>query len=352
MSQLFEALKKIQKKENSKPQTPLPPKPSSPKPHRSTRPWLLLAMALSILFLAGGGLLYYSHRLASTPRIHPSPVGPPTKRPPVSSPSKPIKKTPISPAQGEVAQAQEKPPAQSHPSRPSQEPTPQKKAPAPSPQKPQAPKPSQQKTSTPTSLSPSLKKPKKTVTQKVPKPLPEPAHVPPRIQENFKKTYLLMTAKEKLEEGNLIQALSLYQRYIILDDSNAQVWNNIGAIYLRMGESQRALAVLRKARKLDPQDPSIQVNLAIALWEEGLKEEAGKIVDELTLRDDLNLQATYNLLALMIRMGRRKEAYTLLKQAEAKLGTPPLLASLHPYFRDLMEKQQPEPQAGTPTAPR
>ena len=161
-----------------------------------------------------------------------------------------------------------------------------------------------------------------------------------------------MTAKEKLEEGNLIQALSLYQRYIILDDSNAQVWNNIGAIYLRMGDSQRALAVLRKARKLDPQDPSIQVNLAIALWEEGLKEEAGKIVDELTLRDDLNLQATYNLLALMIRMGRRKEAYTLLKQAEAKLGTPPLLASLHPYFRDFMEKQQPEPQAGTPTAPR
>ena len=172
------------------------------------------------------------------------------------------------------------------------------------------------------------------------------------MTENYKKTYLLMTASENLQQGDLLKALDLYQRYITLDNSNSQVWNNIGAIYLSMGEYERALAVLKRARHLNPQDPSILVNLAIALWETGNKKEAQRLVDELSLRDDLDPQTTYNLVALMIRMGLREEAFHVLKRAEARQGPSTLLTSLHPYFRDLNLQQPQKSQAGTPTAPK
>jgi tetratricopeptide (TPR) repeat protein len=352
MSQLFEALKKIQKKENSKPQEPLPPKPLSPRSYSKNRLWILLTSALVVLLLAGGGLLYYAHRLASPPKgiSHARAIR--VASGPAQQPQK-VPKSPGAPAREEAARGQER--LESKPL------TDKKTQKAPTAVKthqtaqlPPTPRESgalKEKGKAPATTAPPAKKAKVAKSEKGEKP-PTPQEHPPlthQLSENYKKTYLIMTANKKLEEGDLIQALNLYQRYIILDRSNAQVWNNIGAIYLRMGESKRALILLERARRLDPQDPGIQVNLAIALWEVGMKEKAQRMVDELTLRDDLNLQATYNLIALMIRMGRRKEAYNLLKRAESKLGTPTLLVSLHPYFRDLMLNQA---QAGTPTAPR
>lgn len=161
---------------------------------------------------------------------------------------------------------------------------------------------------------------------------------PPADSKKFRYTYLLMSANEALEKGDLQRALRLYQKYAKKFVKNEKVWNNIGAIYLRTGRYKEALYALKRAYRLNSTDPEIEVNLAIAYWERGEQTLAEEVARRLVNRDNLSTLATYNLTLLLLKMGKKVVAYSLIKREEGRHKNDSLLLSLNPYFRDMAKR--------------
>ena len=340
MSQLFEALKKIQRKDREPGEAaPItPPRPPKEKRVSLSKKGLVLSLLFILIVVAiGWGSLYYISHLVPEKnlpsvilKVKPHRVASSIQYP--TTPSKPP---------GTPDKKMESAPPQSQPSHP---PPPPSKPPTKTGVKPPAKSPTPPKLSAaahekaPVSATPSH-------TPSIEKPF---SLASPKMAEEYKSTYLLMSANEALAKGDLLNALNLYNQYVSKVPGNARVWNNIGAIYLQMADPSRALTVLEKARKLNPEDPEIRVNLAIAQWEKGLCNSAHREVESLYLRDDLSPKVVYNLTVLMIRMGSITKAHNLLTKAEKRLGKSSLLVSLHPYFRGLEEKRGCAPCAGPP----
>ena len=69
------------------------------------------------------------------------------------------------------------------------------------------------------------------------------------------------------EQGNLRDALALYQRIIDLDAGNFSAFHEAGIIYGQLGQFEQALQFITSASKLKPSDFSIYYNQAKALQE-------------------------------------------------------------------------------------
>ncbi len=93
-------------------------------------------------------------------------------------------------------------------------------------------------------------------------------------------------------------------------------YENIGRLYLDMKRYPEAETVLRKTLTLKPPNPSFPlVNLAIALAEQGKREEAVTFLQEAVRVEPDDAQAWGNMGSLMHLIGRNNEAYTALLNA-------------------------------------
>ena len=341
MSELFESLKKIEREKGETTQGAPLPFASPPLQKKATiGKGLAIALIVVTLALIGGwGLLRYSNTLKKTRLAINHPYNPktPVRSQRVSAIPQEVKATStIAEVEKKAAKAETAPTE-----KPPQPPHTQTKGAASTTQSAKAyglGNPTG-KVNTPQQhpAEATLAPPKPSETEEAKGTQPSPSS--PETSQSYRYTYLLMCANEALGKGDMQKALRLYQDYVVKNPKNNKVWNNIGVIYLRMGEPKKALTVLRKAHSLNPQDPDIAVNRAIALWEKGEKDVAQREADILSLRDDLPPLAVYNLAVLLIRMNKTKEAYTLVQGAEGRLGHTSLLVSLHPYFRGLGQEE-------------
>jgi tetratricopeptide (TPR) repeat protein len=85
----------------------------------------------------------------------------------------------------------------------------------------------------------------------------------PRVQQ------LYAEAKSAESHGDLAVAVTKYESLLQVAPRLAPAYNNLGALYLRQREYQKAAAVLEKGLKLDPKMSSANALLGISLYELG-----------------------------------------------------------------------------------
>jgi tetratricopeptide (TPR) repeat protein len=76
---------------------------------------------------------------------------------------------------------------------------------------------------------------------------------------------LLQTAVAAHKDGRLDEAITAYRRVLDLAPDHARAHSNLGAAYLAKEMQSRALAHLRHAVRLTPQDKVVQLNLGVGL---------------------------------------------------------------------------------------
>jgi len=85
----------------------------------------------------------------------------------------------------------------------------------------------------------------------------------PRVQQ------LYAEAKSAEAQGDLASAARKYESLLQVAPRLAPAYNNLGALYLRQREYQKAIAVLEKGLKLDPKMSSANALLGVSLYEMG-----------------------------------------------------------------------------------
>jgi len=98
----------------------------------------------------------------------------------------------------------------------------------------------------------------------------------PYLKEKELLDNLLLNAEEARENKNYQEAIVFYQQYLEHRE-DPDVLNNLGGIYLQLGQLEKALHCFERALKLKP-DPYYELNLAIALIKNGSKEKACAIL--------------------------------------------------------------------------
>lgn len=94
-------------------------------------------------------------------------------------------------------------------------------------------------------------------------PQSKSAETDPRIQELYSE------AKDAEANGDAAQAIAKYESILQLAPNLAPAYNNLGALYLRQREYDKAVGVLEKGLKIDPKMPTASALLGIALYETG-----------------------------------------------------------------------------------
>ena len=89
-----------------------------------------------------------------------------------------------------------------------------------------------------------------------------------------------------LREGKYEKAALFFQTLVLLNPSSSYDQETLGALYLQMGLTDKALEVLDIALALDPAHEPSQLNRAKALLQLGRKAEALVAVKQLELSKD------------------------------------------------------------------
>jgi len=144
-------------------------------------------------------------------------------------------------------------------------------------------------------------------------------------------------AKAAEAQGNNQAAVEKYEEMLTIAPHLGAAYNNLGALYLRMGDYTKAADVLKKGLKIDPEMPSASALLGVALFQMGDYESARKPLDaalranpkdgnaELMLAKDLmHLQeldaAAAHLTQLAQREPENSEVFYLLGQVHMELS--------------------------------
>jgi tetratricopeptide (TPR) repeat protein len=83
----------------------------------------------------------------------------------------------------------------------------------------------------------------------------------PRVQK------LYAEAREAEARGDAAGAVEKYESIIQIEPRLGPAYNNLGALYLRMGEFPRAVEILKKGLSIDPAMPSASALLGISFYE-------------------------------------------------------------------------------------
>jgi Flp pilus assembly protein TadD len=65
---------------------------------------------------------------------------------------------------------------------------------------------------------------------------------------------LVKKGKTFLKEGSFEEALSCFEQALLLEQNNAEIWNQKGATLRSLGRYNEALECFNKALELDPSD--------------------------------------------------------------------------------------------------
>jgi tetratricopeptide (TPR) repeat protein len=105
-----------------------------------------------------------------------------------------------------------------------------------------------------------------------------------------------------------VKAMAIYRKALRLDPKNGAIHHNYGVLLDRLGRHREALDHLRKALKFQPDFPEAYVNLGNVLDELGETPEALKMYDEALKRRPDSADAYFNKGHALNRMGRYVEA--------------------------------------------
>jgi len=162
---------------------------------------------------------------------------------------------------------------------------------------------------------------------------------------------LLAQAVERHQAGDLEAAAALYEKIVAEAPDAARVRSNLGAVYVRLGRYDDALAQYRAALATE-NDPAIRFNLAVALQKSGQLEEAAKEAAKLVERFPDRPEPALLLAGCEAEMGQYQKVVDLLRPLAARhadvKGIAPLLGTallelgrtdeaekvLDPIFRD------------------
>jgi tetratricopeptide (TPR) repeat protein len=85
----------------------------------------------------------------------------------------------------------------------------------------------------------------------------------PRVEQLYGE------AKAAEARGDLVEAIAKYESILQIAPGLAAAYNNLGALYLRQHEYEKAVDVLEKGLRVDPKLPSASALLGISLYEMG-----------------------------------------------------------------------------------
>lgn len=89
-----------------------------------------------------------------------------------------------------------------------------------------------------------------------------------------------------LREGHYQKALLFFEALVILDPESAYDAQTLGALYLQMGDNQKALKALNQALELEPVHEPTLLNKAKALFAINRRAEAMELVKMLEKSSD------------------------------------------------------------------
>lgn len=106
-----------------------------------------------------------------------------------------------------------------------------------------------------------------------------------------------------LQERNA-EAEPLIRESLQMNEANPAAWDTLGAILMRDGKLVDAEAALQRSLMLRPENPNVMLNMALLLDQKGLKDEARRMVRDLSARlNDLSPKYQGQLRALERRLG-------------------------------------------------
>ncbi len=148
---------------------------------------------------------------------------------------------------------------------------------------------------------------------------------------------LMLSGGDREEaELHLQRAAELKARSAVrLDPARAAAWNDLGALLLRAGKTEEAVAEFRRALSLDPGSAAAHCNLGAALAKMGAWDEAAAEVSRALAIDPRHAPAHYYLGQAMMERGRPDDAIAAWRQAlEINPDYPEASDSLAMALRD------------------
>lgn len=89
-----------------------------------------------------------------------------------------------------------------------------------------------------------------------------------------------------LREGHYQKALLFFEALVIIDPSSVYDTQTLGALYLQLGQGQKALQTIEKALALEPSHEPTQINKVKALLMLSKKTDALKLAEQLQSSED------------------------------------------------------------------
>jgi tetratricopeptide (TPR) repeat protein len=118
-----------------------------------------------------------------------------------------------------------------------------------------------------------------------------------------------------LSQQNHKQASAFYENAIRLQPRAIQPYVNISFAYNALGQNDKGIQSLRKARELDPKSLEANLNLGLLLGEMGQVEEAAAYLKEAAALDPRSAVAAYNLGVIQANLGKLDSAIDSLRRA-------------------------------------
>lgn len=120
--------------------------------------------------------------------------------------------------------------------------------------------------------------------------------------------------------GDAERAKALYEQVLEKDPEHAGAWLNLGAVFRKDGQIDRALEALRRADRLAPDHPGVRFNLGNALADDGALDDAAMAFRDVIRLDPGFIDAFNNLGDVLTRSGNITAAIEVFTQGLA--GAP------------------------------
>jgi tetratricopeptide (TPR) repeat protein len=130
--------------------------------------------------------------------------------------------------------------------------------------------------------------------------------------------------------GDYVKAIQTFNKAIEIDDNYPESYEGIGLAYLKLKSPFAAQTALKKAFKLNPDEISYGINLAVAFISSGDFKESLSVLDKLEDRYPLVPEVHYNKAIVLLKQNKVKEAIRELKIFVELAKSP--------YYRDYTDK--------------
>lgn len=140
---------------------------------------------------------------------------------------------------------------------------------------------------------------------------------------NPKAQELTDSALDNYKNGNFEESAADYEKLIVMDSLNPEVYNNYGVALKKAGKLPKAMANYSKALALKPDYPEALNNLAVAYMADNKYDAAKELLEKATVLDPEYIDARLHLAICLEKTGELQEAISyyeaFLKMSEKKV---------------------------------